>query len=143
MEKENFKRQCAALPFRFDNGALKILLVTSRETRRWILPKGWREKKDKPQETAANEAFEEAGVRGKVKKKPLGAYYYEKRLDAGGVALCHVSVYALEVTAELNDWPEKGQRERRWVTPSQAAMMISESGLVSLLLNLGLPEKDK
>lgn len=141
-KNKTHRRQSAALPYRRVDGALQILLVTSRETRRWILPKGWVEKKTKAYETAANEAFEEAGVRGRIKKKPLGSYVYEKRLDGGGTALCKVEVYPLEVVAELDDWPEKNERERRWLSPAQAAVTISESGLVGLFLNLGLPEAE-
>jgi 8-oxo-dGTP pyrophosphatase MutT (NUDIX family) len=72
--------QFAALPFRLVEERLEVLLITSRETRRWIIPKGWAEKGTKPRTMAAREAFEEAGVRGKVGKLPYGSYRYEKRL---------------------------------------------------------------
>lgn len=138
--KAAMKFQAAALPYRKGgDGKPEILLITSRETRRWILPKGWIENDVKPHETAALEAFEEAGVRGRVKKKPIGSYVYEKRLGAGDHVLCKVSVFALKVTAELNDWPEKKERQRRWMSLGQGAMHISEGGLVKLLLSLSLP----
>ena len=88
---------------------------------------------------AAREAFEEAGVRGKVGKRPHGSDCYEKRLTAKRSVECEVTVFLLEVEQELADWPEKGERERRWLSPSQAALDISESGLVAMLLSLGLP----
>lgn len=138
--KAAMKFQAAALPYRkAADGKPEILLITSRETRRWILPKGWIENNVKPHDTAALEAFEEAGVRGRIKKKPIDSYIYEKRLSNGDGVLCKVSVFALKVTAELNDWPEKNERERRWMSVGQGAMHISEGGLVKLLLSLSLP----
>lgn len=138
--KAAMKFQSAALPYRkAADGKPEILLITSRETRRWILPKGWIENNVKPHDTAALEAFEEAGVRGRIKKKPIGSYIYEKRLSNGDSVLCEVSVFALKVTAELNDWPEKNERERRWMSVGQGAIHISEGGLVKLLLSLSLP----
>ena len=140
MSKQQASRaQLAALPYRQVEGRLEVLLVTSRETRRWIIPKGWVEKGTKPHDMAAREAFEEAGVRGKVGKYPHGSYRYEKRLTAKRSVECEVTVFLLEVEQELDDWPEKGERERRWLSPSQAALDISESGLVAMLLSLGLP----
>jgi 8-oxo-dGTP pyrophosphatase MutT (NUDIX family) len=131
--------QFAALPFRLVEERLEVLLITSRETRRWIIPKGWAEKGTKPHTMAAREAFEEAGVRGKVGKLPYGSYRYEKRLTEKRSVECQVTVFLLEVEQEMEDWPEKGERERRWLSPSQAALAISEGGLVAMLLRLGLP----
>jgi 8-oxo-dGTP pyrophosphatase MutT (NUDIX family) len=119
MSKQQASRaQLAALPYRQVEGRLEVLLVTSRETRRWIIPKGWAEKGTKPHDMAAREAFEEAGVRGKVRKCPHGSYRYEKRLTAKRSVECEVTVFLLEVEQELADWPEKGERERRWLSPS-------------------------
>jgi len=134
------RTQYAALPCRLVNGRPEVLIVTSRETRRWIIPKGWAEKGVKPHDMAAREAFEEAGVRGKVKKRAIGSYDYEKRLTAKKSVLCRVFVFLLKVDEELEEWPEKGERDRRWLSPSQAALLISEGGLVPMLLRLGLPE---
>lgn len=133
--------QFAALPYRSVRDRLEVLLITSRETRRWIIPKGWAEKGTEPHDMAAREASEEAGVRGKVWQQPYATYSYEKHLTAKQSVECHVTVYLLEVEQELEDWPEKGQRERRWLSPSQAALEISESGLVGMLLRLGLPRE--
>lgn len=140
MVKETIRTQCAALPYRFINGEAEVLLITSRETRRWILPKGWEEKKTKLHYMAALEAYEEAGVRGKVDKHPLGTYLYEKRLDSGDSVTCKVHVFALEVEEELSDWPEKAERTRMWTTPAQAALLISESGLAAILLDFIPPD---
>lgn len=138
--KTAMKFQSAALPYRKTaDGKPEVLLITSRETRRWILPKGWIENDVKPHETAALEAFEEAGVRGRIKKKPIDSYIYHKRLNNGDHVLCKVSVFALKVAEELDDWPEKDERQRRWMSVGQAAMLISEGGLVKLLLSLSLP----
>lgn len=131
--------QYAALPYRLTNGRPEVLLITSRETRRWIIPKGWAEKSVKPHAMAAREAYEEAGVRGTVERRPFGDYRYVKRLTASKSVVCAVTVYLLQVDEELDDWPEKDQRERRWLTPGQAALAISESGLVEMLLRLGIP----
>lgn len=131
--------QYAALPYRLQNRRPEVLLVTSRETRRWIIPKGWAEKAVKPHAMAAREAYEEAGVRGTVDHRPFGSYRYIKRLTTTKSVLCSVTVYLLEVEEELDDWPEKSERERRWLSPSQAALTVGESGLVEMLLRLGIP----
>jgi 8-oxo-dGTP pyrophosphatase MutT (NUDIX family) len=92
--------QCGALPYRFtSDAALEILLVTTRQTRRWIIPKGWPIKGLRPAKSAAREAFEEAGVRGKISAKPLGLFSYEKSLDEAGVqATCEVRVFPLSAS---------------------------------------------
>jgi len=117
---------------------IEVLLVTSRDTGRWIIPKGWLEKGTKPYDMAAREAFEEAGGIGKVQKEPIGSYTYTKRLSAKKSVECNVQVFLLNVEQDLEDWPEKGQRRKEWMSPSQAALQISESGLVGILLSLGL-----
>ncbi|WP_114392974.1 NUDIX hydrolase [Oleisolibacter albus] len=136
--KKKSDRQFAALPYRLGPQGLQVLLVTSRETRRWLVPKGWAESGVPPHELAALEAFEEAGVVGEIDPTPFGRYRYEKRLADGTLVPLEVDVYPLAVTRILEDWPEKGQRERRWMTPGQAAMTTGEAGLVEILLRLGL-----
>lgn len=123
--------QYAALPFRRLHG-LEVLLVSSRETRRWVLPKGWPIKGLKPHASAAREAFEEAGVEGKVSKTPIGRYRYDKRLADGSTVPCEVEVYPLEVVRQKAAWPEKGQRATRWFTPREAATAVVEPGLADL-----------
>jgi 8-oxo-dGTP pyrophosphatase MutT (NUDIX family) len=137
MSYEKLRTQYAALPYRFLANHCEVLLITSRESRRWIIPKGWAEKRVKPREMAAREAFEEAGIRGKVSKHPVGTYRYHKRLAAERSVECEVIVYLLDVREEMMNWPEKHERERCWMSPENAAAFISESGLVPLLLELG------
>jgi 8-oxo-dGTP pyrophosphatase MutT (NUDIX family) len=127
------RRQVAALPFRRTAaGEIEILLVTSRETRRLIIPKGWPMKRLRDADAAAKEAYEEAGVIGKVKRKPIGDYFYWKRLERTFEFL-KVDVYPLEVRDQRTDWPEKGARKWGWHNLDAAAALVSEPGLVSLL----------
>ena len=144
-------RQFAALPFLRRQGETVVMLVTSRETHRWVLPKGWAQKRLNGPELAAKEAFEEAGLVGEPAPDPVGSYrYLQQRLPAGrcrslqqrhGRALpCDVDVFPLRVARLLDDWPERRQRERRWFTLAEAAMAVEEGGLVTLLLRLAAPE---
>jgi len=134
--KAKLFQQYAALPFTLRDGELLVLLVTSRETRRWIIPKGWPEKNLKGHEVAQREALEEAGVLGKIAKTPLATFQYLKRIDETKRKRCTVDVFPLAVQQELDDWPEKAQRERAWMTPGQAALRVAEAGLVHLFLTL-------
>lgn len=118
------------------DGRRLVLLVTSRETRRWVLPKGWAESGVSPHDQAAREAFEEAGVKGEVGQERIGSYRYLKRLGGGRTVPCRVDVYPLTVDHLLDEWPEKEQRELGWFTPSEAAAVVEESGLIELLLDL-------
>lgn len=125
--------QYAALPYRRTAG-LEILLVTSRETRRWVIPKGWPMKGKKPYAAAAREALEEAGVTGRVDKASLGAYPYVKWLSNRTPAPCQVRVFALEVLEERTHWHEMEQRERRWFGAEEAAAAVDEPELAELIL---------
>lgn len=128
--------QVAALPIRFDeSGNLLALLVTSRETKRWIIPKGWPMKGRKPWQAAAREALEEAGVVGRARKKRAGKYTYFKR-QKDRFDVCRVDVFVLEFAKQLKSWREKGQRESRWLGLAAAAEMVEEPGLVALLKKL-------
>lgn len=127
--------QYGALPYRFTpHAALEILLVTTRQTRRWIIPKGWPIKGLRPAKSAAREAFEEAGVRGKISAKSLGLFTYEKSLDEAGVqATCEVRVFPLLVRRQSEVWPEFEQRTVQWVEPSKAVSLIREPDLKKLV----------
>lgn len=128
------RRQCAALPLTWrDDGSCRVLLITSRETRRWVLPKGWRKRKVKAAEQAAREAYEEAGLIGEIGKRAVGHYSYDKRLRSGRTVPCRVDVFPLDVTGRLDDWPEKAEREAAWFTPAEAAARVDEAGLAELL----------
>ena len=129
------RRQVAALPLRLaKNGAIEILLVTSRDTGRWIIPKGWTSKRLKDSKAAAREAREEAGVRGKIFRKAIGSYRYIKReLDDG--ALIEVRVFLLKVSKHYKRWPEKNERRRAWFEIEDAARKVSDPEL-SMLIGL-------
>ena len=133
-------RQVAAIPFRLKaDGGIEVMLVTSRETRRFILPKGWPMKRKSGRKAAAIEAFEEAGVVGKALKQPAGSYSYWKRLSTSFVRV-DVKVYLLAVTEELADWLESDRRQRAWLTPAQAAVLIDETDLAAMVKTLKLPD---
>lgn len=126
-------RQVAAVPVRRDpQGSLQILLVTSRETRRWVIPKGWPWPKLADHLAAAEEAREEAGVRGHASDVCLGCYVYDKRLKSGSRQVT-VEVFLLEVTTELDRWPEDRERTRAWFTPEAAAEAVAEPELQQIL----------
>jgi 8-oxo-dGTP pyrophosphatase MutT (NUDIX family) len=130
--------QSAALPWRLTTaGGVEVLLVTSRETRRWVAPKGWPIKGLKSFQAAAREAFEEAGVEGEIGKKKLGVYHYDKRLRSGRLQKVRVAVYPLKVVTEREAWPEAAQRERLWTDPSSAAELVQEPELAAILRAFG------
>jgi 8-oxo-dGTP pyrophosphatase MutT (NUDIX family) len=133
-------RQCAALPFADRAGEMQVMLVTSRETRRWVLPKGWCEKSVPPHEQAAIEAYEEAGLIGEIASEAIGRYRYAKRLPNNLHLECEVEVFPLRVDRQVKHWPEKRQRQTAWFTLGQAALVVEEAGLAMLLVNLALPE---
>lgn len=134
MAKHTKSLQFAALPWRLDErGMRQIMLLTSRETHRWVIPKGWPMKGKKPAEVAAQEAFEEAGLIGKiVGKKPLGNFHYPKRLTHHTI-LCEVRVYLFRVEQQREAWPEMSQRETRWFDANEAAGLVDESGLAAII----------
>jgi 8-oxo-dGTP pyrophosphatase MutT (NUDIX family) len=128
--------QVAAFPVRIDEGGKpQVLLLTSRETKRWIIPKGWTMKGRKPWEAAAQEALEEAGIVGRPRKTAIGSYVYFKRQTAH-FDVCRVDVYLLAFAKQLKTWREKGQREAKWFGLDEAATLVEEPGLVKLLLDL-------
>lgn len=126
--------QYGALPYAIDEaGELQILLVTSRGTGRWIIPKGWPMRLLPPYKAAAREAFEEAGVIGKPKRKSIGAYEYDKFADDGSFIRCKVRVFPLAVQRLEDDWLEASQRRRRWFGQEEAAGLVEEPALKALL----------
>lgn len=112
---------------------VELLLVTSRETKRWVLPKGNRIKGLSPHAAAAQEAHEEAGVVGAACPAPLGSYRYRKRLSSGAALLVDVEVFPLAVTEELADWPERAERTRRWFPLAEATAAVEEPDLRELI----------
>jgi len=139
-------RQVAALPWRMTDDGLNVLLVSSRETRRWVIPKGWQMKGKADPAAAAQEAYEEAGLDGRVAAKPFGDYPYLKRLKSGAARAVTVDVYPLEVTGEHATWPEKGQRTLKWMPPIEAAMAVQEPQLRDLIVRFAgveLPDEER
>lgn len=131
--KKGFLPQVAALPYRVgDDGQVEILLITTRRTKRYIIPKGWRMKGRSDAEAAAQEAREEAGIVGTVSKHPVGQYFYWKELPRMSIQI-RVSVYTLAVSEQLWQWPEQSQRSRIWVHPDRAAFMISDRALIPFI----------
>src|SRR5687767_9409191 len=131
--------QYAALPFRRrSDGVTEVLLVTSKTSRRWIIPKGWPIRGAKPHGTARREALEEAGLVGRVAKRCLGSFHYRKRLRQGRAVTCEVHVFPLNVERQRRTWREKNQRETRWFTLDAAAAIIHEPGLKELIAQFAI-----
>jgi 8-oxo-dGTP pyrophosphatase MutT (NUDIX family) len=121
--------QYAALPYRFEGRQLRILLITSRETGRWVIPKGWPMGGLKPQEAAAVEAAEEAGLVGEITAKPLGSYRYMKRLKHDKTMAIQVIVFPFRVDERTAEFKEQGQRTERWCRWQEAAGLVAEPSL--------------
>ena len=126
--------QVGALPYRRvgESGAVEFLLLTSRETKRFVIPKGWRMKGRSDPQAAAREAAQEAGVEGHVDPAPIGTYRYWKRLRRAFVQV-RVTVFGLEVEVELANWRERRQRSRQWLTREEAMTLLDEPELVTLI----------
>jgi 8-oxo-dGTP pyrophosphatase MutT (NUDIX family) len=127
-------QQVAALPWRQGEAGVEILLVTTRTTKRWVVPKGWTMDGKADHEAAAIEAFEEAGVKGEINANPVGHYGYVKILQSGKARHLKVRVFALEVTESLDVWPERADRQRQWVSPQQAMAIAGEPELIPVIL---------
>lgn len=130
--KTDVRAQLAALCYRYKDDKLQICLVTTRGSGHWIVPRGWPMHKLTPGEAAAVEAYEEAGLTGTVHPNSIGAYSYDKPMD-GGVTPVMVMVYALHVTDVAKEWPEKKQRDRKWMSPKKAAAQIDAPGLQQIV----------
>ena len=133
MTKQAMKKQIAALPYRKHGEGIEVLLITSRETRRWVIPKGWPMRNLADRNAAKQEAFEEAGIEGKIGKKSMGSYIYNKRMKSGRMQQVQVTVYAMEVSRLLDKWPEQGQRERQWFVVNEAVELVQEDGLKAIV----------
>jgi 8-oxo-dGTP pyrophosphatase MutT (NUDIX family) len=134
--KPPIRIQYGALPYRFDNNddSVEVLLVTTRQTKRWIIPKGWPIKGLKPSKAAAREAYEEAGVRGRISQRAFGHFIYEKRLeDSVSTVPCQVEVFPLLVKRQSKDWPESKQRTTRWFAAAEAAALVDNDELNELI----------
>ena len=136
MDGESFEHQIAALPFRQRRGRVGVLLVTSRETKRWVIPKGWPMDGRTDYNAAKIEAFEEAGAEGRIGTTSIGAFEYSKRLKDGACKSCRVAVYPLNVSGLARKWPEQNERVRRWFSAEDAAELVAEAQLKQLILSL-------
>ena len=133
---KNARRQIAAMPLRWKGDDVQVLMITSRDTGRWVVPKGWTMKDVKPWAAAAIEALEEAGAKGHVAREPFGTYGYDKRLDDGTRVPCVVRVYPMIVDRLKSEWKEKDERRRRWFHVAEAAGKVDEPELADLLMQL-------
>ncbi len=123
--KTDLRTQFAALCYRIKDDKLQFCIVTSRRSKRWIVPKGWPMHGETPMDAAATEAFEEAGVRGKIYQRPIGVFSYYKVRSQDELP-CMAVVYPLKVKKILKRWPEDRERERKWVSRKKAAQMVDD-----------------
>jgi len=132
--KTDVRTQFAALCYRVKAKKIEILLITSRRSGRWILPKGWPMDGMTPADSAAQEAWEEAGVEGAPDSRPLGLFSYSKMLDDDEKDLpCVAMVYGVRVRSLARKFPEAGQRSRKWVSRKKAATLVDEPELSRIL----------
>ncbi len=125
--------QAAALCYRIEKGRPEVLLITTRQTHRWIIPKGWLMQGLSEAETAAQEAWEEAGIIGRCSPQKLGQFPFVKLRARKGPALCMVDVFPLYVKSVARNFPEKGQRRREWFSPKKAAAKVASPELAAIL----------
>jgi 8-oxo-dGTP pyrophosphatase MutT (NUDIX family) len=121
-------RQSGVIPYRYKDGGIEVMLITSRKGKRWVIPKGIVEPHLTPQDSAAQEAWEEAGLVGRVSSQAIGSYRYDKW---GGT--CQVEVFLLQVETVLATWPEVDLRRRQWLTLEEAASRVDEQQLQQIL----------
>jgi 8-oxo-dGTP pyrophosphatase MutT (NUDIX family) len=129
--------QAGVIAYRIRDGKVQVLLMTSRDTGRWIIPKGNINGRSTSSKAAQREAYEEAGVRGAIASSiPLGIYTYFKKLESGEARAATVEVYLLRIKEQLKKWPERGERKLSWVTTKEAVGLVEEPGVVPLLRRL-------
>ena len=129
-EAKKLPVQTGALPWRWGrNKRLEVLLVTGRRSRRWMIPKGWPMAGKTLAEAAAQEAFEEAGVKGKIDPEPIGSFSHTKQSLPTGTLEVNILVHSLCVERELSKWPEAGQRRRKWFSIEDAAEKVDSDEL--------------
>lgn len=132
--KMGVRTQFGALCWRIRKDKVQILLVQTRRSKRWIVPKGWPMEGQTPAKAASTEAYEEAGIIGKVSSACVGLYSYTKYPRTNEDPLpCMVALFPLKVEKVLEDYPEKGQRKRKWVSPRKAAELVDEPELAQIL----------
>ena len=126
--------QTGALPWRLSaKNGIEVLLVTGRRSGRWTIPKGWPMPGKSLAEAAAQEAFEEAGVRGTIDPKPIGSFLHVKQQLVADDLEVNIFVHPLWVDRELAKWPELGQRKRKWFSAKDAAKRVDSAELSELI----------
>lgn len=126
--------QVAGLCWRKNGDQTEVLLITSRERGRWIIPKGWPMKGKSDSATALQEAWEEAGVKkARPAQTAIGRFHYTKKLSTGALAPCRAVVYPIEVLSQESVFPEVRQRQQKWLPPEDAAELVDDDGLRSIL----------
>ena len=131
--KSDVRTQFAALCYRISKGKTEVLLITSRRTGRWIAPKGWPMDGMTPAECAAQEAWEEAGVVGRAQDRCLGLYSYNKVVAAKADLPCVALIFPVRVKSLSAEYPEAGQRQRKWFPLRKAALLVGEPELARIL----------
>ena len=128
--------QYAALPYVVLPGRVDVCLLTSRDTGRWIIPKGWPKRRLTPFQLAEREAREEGGLVGAISTTPIGTYTYRKKLHILAHVQCRVDVFPMLVDQQKLKWPEAGQRELSWFPHDVASQKVNESDLANLIAML-------
>ena len=131
--KTDLRTQFAALCYRIKDEKVQICLITSRRSGRWIVPKGWPMNGETPTDAAATEAFEEAGVKGKIHSRPAGVFSYYKVRSEDELP-CIAIVYPLRVKKVQSNWPEKKERQRKWLSRKKAAALVDDPELAAIIL---------
>lgn len=131
--KGEVRSQFAALCYRVRDGKIQIFLISSRGAKRWIVPKGWPMNAKTPGAAALQEAWEEAGVRGRIVGGCLGVFSYEKELEDGEKLPVVALLYAVEVKSVATEYPEAGQRQRKWVSRKKAMKLVKEPELARMI----------
>ena len=138
-DAKGVRLQYAALCWRMGQAGVEILLITSRDTGRWVIPKGWPMAGLAPEQAAAREAWEEAGVRGQSNPICLGRFGYHKALSPSAQVPCAVAVYGLQVDSMARKFPERAERRREWFPADQAAALVREPDLARLIASFSPP----
>ena len=141
-QKTDLRTQFAALCFKVKQGKLKFLLVTSRTRGRWIVPKGWPIFGQDAEEAVLTEAWEEAGVKGRISSRPVGLFSYVKEFDEKQDLPCVAMVYAVQVESLSDEFPEKDERERKWFSRKKAAKMVDDPELAQVIRDFDLSLMD-
>lgn len=133
--------QSGALPWRFKRSKksdkAEVMLVTGRRSGRWMIPKGWPVEGKTMADSAAQEAFEEAGIKGKISPEPIGTFRHVKQHFLVGRMEVDIQVHAMAVKRELGDWPERSERARKWFRVEEAAERVDSEELRLLIVKLG------